>query len=200
MAEEPKAPAGSGPEKAAEKPTAAKPPAKPSDTPEPWADPLRDALEKRFPSALSDALVFRNQPSITVAKNSLLEVCGFLRDDAGAAYTYPTDVTAVDYPGREKRFEVIYHLYSFERNDRLRVKVLVGDGEPTPSLAGLWSGVDWQEREVFDMFGIKFEGHPNLKRILLPEDWVGYPLRKDYDILKQDTAWVQANLKIESGQ
>ncbi|MCZ6514728.1 MAG: NADH-quinone oxidoreductase subunit C [Acidobacteria bacterium] len=199
MAEEPKAPAGSGPEKAAAKPTA-KPPAKPSDTPEPWADPLREALEKRFPSALTDALVYRNQPSITVVKDSLIEVCRFLRDDDQARYTYPTDVTAVDYPGREKRFEVIYHLYSFQRNDRLRVKVLVGEGEPSPSLTGLWSGANWQEREVFDMFGIVFAGHPNLKRVLLPEDWVGHPLRKDYDILKQDKAWVKANLNIESGQ
>ena len=178
----------------------AKPPAKSSEKPEDWADPLQEMLVLRFPSAINNAVIYRGQPSITVSTESLVEVARFLRDDASAAYKYPVDVTAVDYPNREKRFEVIHILYSFERNDRLRLKVLVGDGESVPSLTGVWAGTDWLEREVFDMFGIVFDGHPGLKRILLPEEWVGHPLRKDYDILKQDDAWVQANLHIESGQ
>jgi len=118
----------------------------------------------------------------------------------GGSLTLLTDETAVDYPKREKRFEIIYQLYSFKQNHRLRLKVLAGDGESVPSVCGLWPTANWLEREVFDMFGIQYEGHPNLKRILLPEDWVGYPLRKDYDILRQDDAWVQANLNISSGQ
>lgn len=130
----------------------------------------------------------------------MLEVCRFLRDDPEIAYTYPADVTAADYPNRDKRFEVVYHIYSFVRNHRLRIKVLAADGESVPSLTGIWAGANWMEREVFDMFGIVFDNHPGLKRILLPEDWVGHPLRKDYDILKQDKAWVQANLEIKSGQ
>ena len=203
MVDEPKAPAGKGTQGAgapAKPAPPAKPPAKPATEPEEWVSPLRETIEKRFPSALSDPLIFRGQAGITLSKESVLEVCRFLRDDPGIAYNYPADVTAVDYPKREKRFEVIYHVYSFVRNDRLRIKVLVGDGESVPSLTGIWAGANWMEREVFDMFGIVFDNHPGLKRILLPEDWVGHPLRKDYDILKQDEAWVQANLKIKSGQ
>ena len=203
MVDEPKAPAeggtpGSGtPEKPA---PPAKPLAKPATEPEEWVSPLREAIEKRFPSALSDPLIFRDQPRITLSTESVLEICRFLRDDPDIAYTYPADVTAADYPNREKRFEVVYHIYSFVRNDRLRIKVLAGDGESVPSLTGIWAGANWMEREVFDMFGIVFDNHPGLKRILLPEEWVGHPLRKDYDILKQDQAWVQANLGIKSGQ
>ncbi len=203
MVDEPKAPAGGGTpgSGAPEKPAPpAKPPAKPATEPEEWVSPLREAIEKRFPSALSDPLIFRGQPSITLSKESVLEVCRFLRDDPEIAYTYPADVTAADYPNRDKRFEVVYHIYSFVRNHRLRIKVLVGDGDSVPSLTGIWAGANWMEREVFDMFGIVFDNHPGLKRILLPEDWVGHPLRKDYDILKQDKAWVQANLEIKSGQ
>lgn len=159
-----------------------------------------DELEKRFPGATSNAVTFRNQPSIVVAKESLLAVCGFLKSEEGGAYALLTDETAVDYPKREKRFEIIYQLYSFKQNHRLRLKVLAGDGEPVPSVCGIWPTANWLEREVFDMFGVQYEGHPNLKRILLPEEWVGYPLRKDYDILRQDEAWVRANLNIPSGQ
>ncbi|MBI2819954.1 MAG: NADH-quinone oxidoreductase subunit C, partial [Acidobacteria bacterium] len=97
-------------------------------------------------------------------------------------------------------FEVIYQLYSFSRNERLRVKVPLGEQEAVESVIPVWSGADWMEREVFDMFGIRFDHHPNLKRILLPDEWEGHPLRKDYSILQQDNRWVQENLHIESGQ
>jgi NADH-quinone oxidoreductase subunit C len=82
----------------------------------------------------------------------------------------------------------------------LRIKIQVGDGEAAPSMVSVWPTADWLEREVYDMFGIEFAGHPNLKRLLLPEEWEGFPLRKDYDILRQDDAWVRENLGIESGQ
>jgi NADH-quinone oxidoreductase subunit C len=222
MADEPKAPPSGGPSeppakspeagggaappaKPAAKPAApaAKPPApaaKPPVKPEPWSSPLLDELLKRFPGAISEPLIFRNQPSIMVAKESLLAVGEFLKSEDGGGYTLLTDQTAVDYPKREKRFDVVYHLYSFHRNDRLRLKVLAGDGDKIPSVTSLWPTADWLEREVFDMFGVQYEGHPNLKRILLPDEWVGHPLRKDYDILRQDDAWVQANLHIKSGQ
>jgi NADH-quinone oxidoreductase subunit C len=111
-----------------------------------------------------------------------------------------SDLTAVDWPKREKRFDVVLNLYSFAKNERLRLKAHAADGEAVPSMVGVWLAADWLEREVFDMFGIVFSGHPNLKRILLPDEWQGYPLRKDYDILQQDTAWVRENLGIESGQ
>lgn len=188
------------------KPSAPAPPkpsapaAKPAVKPEPWSSPLLDELLKRFPGAISDPLIFRNQSSMTVAKESLIAVCEFLKSGEGGAYTLLTDETAVDYPKREKRFEVIYHLYSFQRNDRLRLKVLAGAGEKVPSVVNVWPTANWLEREIFDLFGVQYEGHPALKRILLPDEWVGHPLRKDYDILRQDDAWVRSNLQIESGQ
>lgn len=198
----PPAPAGGG---AAGKPAAPppKPPAAAAKAPlkpDPWSSPLLDELHRRFPGAISEAVIFRKMPSLTVAKQCLVALCDFLKSDEGGSYTLLTDETAVDYPKREKRFEIIYHLYSFQRNDRLRLKVLAGEGEKVPSVVSVWPTANWLEREVYDMFGVLYEGHPDLRRILLPDEWVGHPLRKDQDILKQDEAWVKANLGIESGQ
>jgi NADH-quinone oxidoreductase subunit C len=197
----PPAGAPAGPPAKAASPAPQAPPApKPAVKPEPWSSPLLEELQKRFPGAISQAVVFRNQPSVTLTRESLVAVCEFLKSDEGGEYTLLTDETAVDYPKREKRFDVVYHLYSFKRNDRLRLKLIVGEGEKVPSVVGLWPTANWLEREVFDMFGVAYEGHPDLKRILLPEGWTGHPLRKDYDILRQDDAWVQTNLGIKSGQ
>jgi NADH-quinone oxidoreductase subunit C len=214
MADEPKAPPPDGPgQPPAKSPDSVAPPAKPPAAAppkpaapkpvvkaEPWSSPLVTELQKRFPAAISDAVIFRNQPAMTVAKESLIVVGEYLKSDAGGGYTMLTDETAVDYPKREKRFEIIYQLYSFKGNDRLRLKVMAGDGEKVPSVVGVWPAANWLEREVYDMFGVLYDGHPNLKRILLPDEWTGHPLRKDYDILRQDDAWVQANLHIKSGQ
>ena len=115
-------------------------------------------------------------------------------------FTYCVDLTAVHYPKREKPFDVVWILYSFRRNERIRVKTQIADGETLPSSEPIWTTCNWLEREVYDMFGIKFDGHPDLKRILLPDGWKGHPLRKDYGILQQDDEWVQINLGIESGQ
>ena len=210
MADEPKAPPPGGPSEPPAKSSDAggvTPPAKPAAAapkpavkPEAWSSPLVESLQKRFPGAISEPLIFRGQPSLAVARESLVAVCEYLKGDEGGGYTYLVDETAVDYPKREKRFEIVYHLYSFQRNDRLRLKVLAGEGEKIPSVTGVWPTANWLEREVYDMFGVEYDGHPDLKRILLPDEWVGYPLRKDYDILRQDDAWVQANLNIKSGQ
>jgi len=181
------------------KPAAAAAPKAPVK-PDPWTSPLLDELRKGFPGAILEAVTFRNLPTITVAKEFLLALCHFLRGEHGGAYTLLTDETAVDYPKREKRFDIVYHLYSFQRNDRLRLKIMVAEGEPVPSAVEIWPGANWLEREVYDMFGVVYEGHPEMKRILLPDGWVGHPLRKDYDILRQDSAWVKSNLGIESGQ
>lgn len=221
MADEPKAPPVGGSSETPAKPAPpagapASPPAKAAPAapakpaapaapkapikPDPWSSPLLDELQKRFPGAISEAVIFRNQPSVTLSRESLLAVCEFLKSDEGGEYSLLTDHTAVDYPKREKRFDLVYQLYSFKRNDRLRLKLIVGDGEKVHSVVGIWPTANWLEREVFDMFGVEYEGHPDLKRILLPEGWTGHPLRKDYDILRQDDAWVQANLGIKSGQ
>lgn len=139
-------------------------------------------------------------PSLNVSKDQLVAICSFLYGSKGGEYTLLTDQTAVDFPKREKRFDIVYHLYSFKGNNRLRLRVQVAAEEKVPSVTGVWPTANWLEREIYDMFGVEFENHPDLKRILMPDEWVGHPLRKDYDILKQDTDWVKTNLGIESGQ
>ncbi|OFV97857.1 MAG: NADH dehydrogenase [Acidobacteria bacterium RIFCSPLOWO2_02_FULL_61_28] len=157
-----------------------------------------DALRKAFPGVSIEAFTFRGQNYLILPKENILPVTKHLKSEYN--FNMLADLTAVDYPKREKRFEVIYELYSFPRNERLRLKVPLGDGETIESVVPVWGAANWLEREVFDMFGIRFEHHPNLRRILLPDEWQGHPLRKDYGILQQDTRWVQENLHIESGQ
>lgn len=189
------APAAGAPPPAAAKEAPAKP-AVPA--PEPWSGELPEALRKRFPEVALEAFTFRGQNFFLVPKESLISVANYLKSDSG--FTMLADLTAMDYPKEEKRFQVVYQLYSFSRNERLRLKVPVADGETVESVVPVWGVADWLEREVYDMFGIRFEHHPNLRRILLPDEWQGFPLRKDYPILQQDTRWVQENLHIESGQ
>ena len=152
----------------------------------------------KFGAALLEAMEDRKQAILTVDRVRLVEIALHLREEE--KFDMLADLTAVDWPKREKRFDVVLNLYSFAKNERLRLKVWAADAEDVPSVVSVWPTANWQEREVFDMFGIIFSGHPNLKRILLPDEWQGYPLRKDYDILQQDTAWVRENLGIESGQ
>jgi len=152
----------------------------------------------KFGAALLEATEDRKQAILTLERARLVELALHLRDEE--KFDMLANLTAVDWPKREKRFDVVLNLYSFAKNERLRLKVWAADGEEVPSVVAVWPAANWQEREVFDMFGIIFSGHPNLKRILLPDEWQGYPLRKDYDILQQDSAWVRENLGIESGQ
>jgi len=144
------------------------------------------------------ALTHLGQNYLEVDSSLLPELLQILRDEE--RFDYCVDITAVHYPKREKQFDVIWVLYSFERNERMRVHAKIADGESVPSSVPIWTTANWLEREVFDMFGITFDGHPDLKRILLPDGWKGYPLRKDYGIIQQDNEWVQINLGIESGQ
>ncbi|OFW01356.1 MAG: NADH dehydrogenase [Acidobacteria bacterium RIFCSPLOWO2_12_FULL_59_11] len=156
------------------------------------------SLRKAFPDISLEALTYRAQNYFILPRESALPVAMHLKAECG--FNMLADLTAVDYPQREMRFEVIYQLYSFPRNERLRLKVPLGETESIESVVPVWGTADWLEREAYDMFGIRFEHHPDLRRILLPEEWQGYPLRKDYSILQQDTKWVQENLHIESGQ
>jgi len=155
-------------------------------------------LKARFGEAVKEATQDRKQAIVLVAADKLREISRYCRDDE--KFDMLDDLTAVDWPKREKRFDVVVILYSFPKNERLRLKAHAAENEPVPSLCEIWPVANWLERECYDMFGIVFEGHPDLKRILLPDEWQGYPLRKDYDILKQDTDWVRENLGIESGQ
>jgi NADH-quinone oxidoreductase subunit C len=174
-------------------------PAKPAGpAPIPWDSPLVADLKERYGSGISEASTYLRQNYFVVDASIVHEVLTVLRDEK--QFNYCVDITAVHYPQREKQFDLIWILYSFDQNERIRVKTLLADGQSAPSAVSLWPTANWLEREVFDMFGIRFAGHPNLKRILLPEEWKGYPLRKDYGIIQQDNEWVQINLGIESGQ
>jgi NADH-quinone oxidoreductase subunit C len=206
----PPAPAGAGPTPPAAKPATLgapaaaappKPPAPPKEAP-PKPEPLDNDLVKRyktrFGEGIREAWIDRKQSILIVDAAQYEEVARFTRDVE--QFNLLADLTAVDWPRREKRFDVVLNLYSFKKNERLRIKVHVGEKEQIASVTGVWSTANWLEREVWDMFGIVFSGHPNLTRILLPDEWQGFPLRKDYDILTQDTAWIRENLGIESGQ
>jgi NADH-quinone oxidoreductase subunit C len=181
---------------AAPKPPAA-PPKPAGPTPQPLDTELTRRLKQRYGPGI-EALSYVGQNYLVVDHEVIHDVLHILRDDEG--FDYCVDLTAVHYPKNEKQFEIVYILYSFPNNERLRVKTSIAEGEAVPTVTDLWVTADWLEREVFDMFGITFTGHPNLKRILLPDGWKGYPLRKDYPILLQDKEWVQINIGIESGQ
>jgi NADH-quinone oxidoreductase subunit C len=165
--------------------------------PTPWDSPLVAKLKQCYGSGLTP-LTHLGQNYFEVDRSLIPELLQVLRNEE--QFDYCVDVTAVHYPKREKQFDVIWILYSFARNERIRVKTQIADGESIPSSVPLWETTNWLEREVFDMFGIKFDGHPDMKRILLPDGWKGHPLRKDYGIIQQDNEWVQINLGIESGQ
>ena len=186
---------------AAKPPAAAappRPPAPPKEGPVALDNDLVKRYKDRFGPAILEAWIDRKQAILVVARELLAEIATYSRDDE--KFDWLSDLTAVDWPKREKRFDIVLNMYSFEKNERLRLKVHATADERVPSVQGVWATANWEEREVYDMFGVVFEGHPDLRRILLPEEWQGYPLRKDYDILKQDTAWVRENLGIESGQ
>jgi NADH-quinone oxidoreductase subunit C len=174
-------------------------PAKPAGpVPIPWDSPMVGSLKGQYGSGIREASTYLGQNYMIVEPSIVSELLQILRDRE--QFDYCVDITAVHYPEREKQFDVIWILYSFPRNERIRVKIMIADGESVPSAVPVWATANWLEREVFDMFGIRFDGHPDLKRILLPDGWKGHPLRKDYGIIQQDQEWVQANLGIESGQ
>jgi NADH-quinone oxidoreductase subunit C len=174
----------------------AKPPPAMASTP--WENEFTRRLAERFGPFVLESATYLGQNFFMVEAQAVLTVIEYLRVDE--EFDYLVDVTAVDYPNREHRFELIYVLYSFPRNERIRVKTRLRDGQKAQSVTPVYRTANWLEREVYDMFGIEFEGHPDLRRILLPEDWRGHPLRKDYSILQMDNQWVQENLGIESGQ
>ncbi len=143
--------------------------------------PLIARLRQGVADAVLASHAFRGDATAIVPREKLIEVCRVLRDDPELHFDMLVDVTAVDYLGRAPRFEVVYHLYSLTRNHRIRIKVALEEHDPRlPSLVPLWAGADWLERETWDLYGIVFEGHPDLRRIYLYEEFHGHPLRKDY--------------------
>ncbi len=163
-----------------------------------WEGDFPARLQSAFPNLTLAFKTYLAQNFIECPVTAVADLLRHLRD--AEHFDMLTDLTAVDHPSDAKRFEVVYILYSFSRNGRIRVKTRAALDEEIPSVVDIYAGANWLEREVFDMFGIRFSGHPNLKRILLPEDWHGFPLRKELSITAMDNDWVQRNLGIESGQ
>lgn len=149
-------------------------------------------LREQFGQALLEVRVWRNETTVVLAPPDLPRVCRFLRDDPDLVFDFLADVTGVDrlrLPESSPRFEVVYHLYSLPHRRRIRLKVRVDEGQAVSTVTGVWPTANWHEREVYDMFGVPFEGHPDLRRILMPDDWEGHPLRKDYPVEASPKWW-----------
>jgi NADH-quinone oxidoreductase subunit C len=141
-----------------------------------------ELLREKFAEAVLDQVTFRDEETVVVDPARLREICLFLKDESGLGFSVLTDITAIHWPEREFPFEVAYLLRSMEENALIRLKVRLRASETVPSLTKVWATADWHEREEWDKVGVVFKGHPNLKRILMPEDWEGHPLRKDYPV------------------
>jgi len=156
--------------------------------------PLVQKLRAKVGDAVMEATEFLGQLSIRVAREGIVEVCQTLRDDAETPFNYLSDLTCVHWPdNRDAPFEVVYNLYSISRNERVRLKVAT-NGEGVETVTSVWPSADWPEREVYDLFGVVFHNHPDLRRILLPPDWDGHPLRKDYPLEFVENAWTERHL------
>jgi len=152
---------------------------------------IAEKIKEKFPEETLDIREFRGQVSVTLKKGRILDICRYLHDDPDLFLDYLVDVCGCDYLGKKDvRFEVVYHLYSIRHRHAIRLKAEVPDSDPSiDSVMPVWVGANWHERECYDLFGIVFKGHPDLRRILLPEDWEGHPLRKDYPLKGPEKEW-----------
>lgn len=163
---------------------------KPTDAAE---HPLVKRLKAQFGDAIGDASEFIGQLSVHVDAARIVEVCDFLRTDEKTPFDYLSDLTCVHYPDRgDAQFEVVYNLFSISTNERVRLKVAAA--EHVDSVTGVWPSANWLEREVYDLFGVRFANHPDLRRLLLPPDWDGHPMRKDYPLEFVENAWTERHL------
>lgn len=139
------------------------------------------AIDARFPNSISDGHTDKNEPTLFIAPAQIVEVCRFLKAEQG--FNRLSGITAVDWHPADPRFEVVYLLHSMSKGTRLRLKCWVAESAPEiDSVTSIWQAANWYEREVFDMFGVSFRNHPDLRRILMPSDWEGHPLRKDFPV------------------
>lgn len=144
---------------------------------------LIEQVQHQFPDAVVETSHFRGDDTVIVQRERIVEMCRWLKATPACDMNMMMDLCGVDYPGRAERFEVVYHLYSTTKHHRVRVKVRVPEADPVvDSIADVWVAANWFERECYDLFGIHFRGHPNLKRLLTFEEFVGHPLRKDYPV------------------
>jgi NADH-quinone oxidoreductase subunit C len=145
-----------------------------------------ETLKERFPEAVRDVVEFRGETTVTIASGMLREIMRFLKENETARYDLLVDVAGVDFAGESPRFMVAYLLHSMKFNNRLRIKTRVAEGASLDTVSDIWKAADWFEREVYDMFGIAFNDHPDLRRILLTDDFTGHPLRKDFPLKGHD--------------
>ncbi len=157
-------------------------------------NPLVKELKEQFQQAIGEATEFIGQLSITIAANKVVEICDYLKQHPRTPFNYLSDLTCVHYPQRtEAPFDVVYNLYSIPANERVRLKAAT-KGQGVESVTRVWPAANWLEREVFDLFGVHFHNHPDLRRILLPDDWEGHPLRKDYALEFVENEWTAKHL------
>jgi NADH-quinone oxidoreductase subunit C len=180
-------------------PGAPKPPVKKKEEgPKPVdasANELVKKLKANFDGAVLEAVEFVGQLSIRIEPNRIVKVCEFLRLDEDSRFNYLSDLTCVHYPMRQEApLEIVYNLYSIPRNERVRLKVSITEQAGIESVTGVWPTANWMEREVYDLFGVNFKNHPDLRRILLPPDWEGHPLRKDYPLEFIENQWTKKHL------
>ena len=146
-------------------------------------NPVVRRLQQLEPGLAAEVLEYRGELAVVVPRERIRRACELLRSDAELQFTFLSDVSGVDRFPVEPRFEVNYHLLSLYRRERIRLKVRVPGANPVvESVTSVWPTANWHEREVFDLFGVRFEGHPDLRRILMPDNWEGHPLRKDYPV------------------
>lgn len=188
-AEKPAAPAAP----AAPKPAAPAGPKKWEPTGEVVTTPVTERLAATFGESVTGVKNSCKEATVLVPKARLAEVLRFLRDDPECAMDYLSDMTGAHYPNNDKKFEVVYHLWSMAHKQSLRVKTQLDDGEACPTATEIWPGANWMEREAHDLLGIVFEGHPNLKVILLPDDFEGHPLRKEFPLGGAQEEMIRAN-------
>jgi NADH-quinone oxidoreductase subunit C len=156
--------------------------------------PLVKRIREKLDGAVREAFEFIGQLSIHVAPSRIVETCELLKRDAETPFNYLSDLTCVHYPDRDAPFEIVYNLFSIKTNERVRLKVAVGEDEEVLSVTGVWPAANWMEREVYDLFGVRFRHHPDLRRLLLPPDWEGHPLRKDYPLEFMENNWTAKHL------
>lgn len=152
---------------------------------------IAEIIKNAFPDEVIEIEEFRGQFSVIVRKDRIKEILRFLRDESGLDFDLLADLCGVDnLKKRKQRFQVVYQLYSIQHRHRIRIKAEIPEDDCTiSSIVEIWEGANWHERECFDMFGIVFDGHPDLRRILMPDDWEGHPLRKDYDVKGPEKKW-----------
>lgn len=145
---------------------------------------VSEKIKEQFPDEVLGIREFRGQCTVTVKKDRIVEICRYLHDEPSLYFDFPADLCGLDFLGKkENRFAVVYNLYSIKHRHRIMLMAEIPESDPViDTVLPVWAGVNWHERECFDLFGIVFKGHPDLRRILLPEDWEGYPLRKDYPL------------------